>query len=339
MLCRSFFFCYTTYIGGCMRYFVKFLIFALVLVIVSPFVWPVSGSPATRQRLAELEQARLYAASEIYMQELRLYGLREEAQVILDEIRYIDMQMTTLQNSIFLLEESLVRTDIEIYYANASMYAARQKLEIQIESFGLTLRAMQEADPISALDILFGADSIGDFFIRFEAVRELLMFNAGAIERLEAVQKDYLASIDALSILHARNSDIAFQFELEREYLSFSQNERQLRFAELIENEESLQLVLEILHEEHVALETELGATRTAFDTEEASFELTRRASGNTPSQGMKPAARIDRTEEVELNTSPGVLCSIKVRMSGFRALRKAMYPPPIRTVTSKPGQ
>ena len=266
-----------------LKYFKRAVIIVLALAVIGPFARPVVGSPATRQRLAELEEARLSAASEIYMQELRLDALREEAQAILDEIRHFDAQMATLQNSIFFLEESLARTDIDVYYANASLDSARRELEHQLESFGRALRAMHEADPFGALAILFGADSIGDFFIRLEAVRELLRFNAGAIERLQAAQQDYMARIDALGILHARNSDLMFQFGLEKENLSFSQNERQQRFAELIENEESLQLLLEILQEEHVAIEAELGVARTAFNSEEAAHELSRRASGSTP--------------------------------------------------------
>ena len=255
----------------------------MALAVVSPFAWSVAGSPATRQRLSELEQARLSAASEIYLQELRLGELREEAQAVLDEIRHFDAQMTALQNSILVLDESLARTDIDIYYANTSLDDARHELEHQIESLSAMLRAMQEADPLSVFDILLGADSIGDFFVRLEALRELLRFNAGAIERLEAAKHYYLANIDALEILQARNYDLMFQFALERENLFISQNERQLRFAELIGNEESLQLLLEILREEHIAIEAELGTAGTAFDMEEAALELTRRAYGRTP--------------------------------------------------------
>ena len=267
----------------CLRYFSRTIVVLLALALTSPFAWPVIGSPATRQRLTELEEARLSAARDIYMQELRLGELRMEAQAMLDEIRYFDVQMTSIKNTVFFLEESLARTDIEIYYANASLDAARHELELQFESFGATLRAMQEADPLNTLNILLGAESIADFFIRLEGVRELLRFNAGAIERLEAAQHAYMANIDALELLHARNSDLMFQFALEHENLLVAQDERQQRFAEQLENEESLQLFLEILHAEHIAIEAELGAARTEFDAEQAAFELTRRASGSTP--------------------------------------------------------
>ena len=274
-----------------MRFFKRIIVIVLGFAVISAFIWPVIGSPATRQRLAELEEARLSAATSISTQELRLNQLREEAGAVLDEIRDFDSQMTALQNSIFHLEESLLRTDIDMYYAYKDLDAARIELEQQIYSFSRTLRAMQEADPLNAVDILLSAESFADFFIRLEAVRELLRFNAGVIERLETAYQEYMARIDGLEVLQARNADLLFQFALERENLSFSQIERQDRFAELLANEESLRLLLEILQEEHVAIEEELGAARTVFDAEEAAHELARRATGSEPRPVVQAAS------------------------------------------------
>ena len=274
----------------------------LAFLVLFPYVWTtnVTATPATRARLAELEELKQQAYDAVVEQQFLIEGVRYEMEVLLQEMYELDMRLVEVMINLEASELALLETEVRISDAEEDLVHSLEDRDRQYESLRSRLRVMHERGTVSWLDVLIQSDSITDFFLRFEYLRSITQFDQEMFVRYEAaaarveynVQLLYRSSdmIRELSRLHE-----AQEAELERVLA-----ERADWFAELAANEHTLQLLIDILEEEYYALDYEFGIVRTRLVAEEEEAARQRRLAEEAERRAAAQVREAQR--QVEIN-------------------------------------
>ncbi|MCL2217293.1 MAG: peptidoglycan DD-metalloendopeptidase family protein [Defluviitaleaceae bacterium] len=249
---------------------VAFLILMFtVLVSLMPGL-PVGATQATRDRLRELEQQRREAGRHVRDTRDLLVGTQHEMSELMAEMQRLDQQLMDAEERLEDIEISLLLTEIRIAETNSALDAAQEERDLQYEVFRARLRAMYMQGPTGWLEVLLDATSIGDFFMRLEAVQTIAQFDRDMMARLEDAEVQIAANVETLFREQLIIYDLKFLEEAVRAELQAALDEREIWLYSLAENAEQLAAVLAILEDEQRALDAEYGTYRARYEREAA---------------------------------------------------------------------
>ena len=279
-------------------------VFAVILasLVLMPHIWTtnVAATPATRARLAELEEQRRDAYAAAREQQLLLYEVREEMEVILNEMRELDMQLAYVLENLENAEHALLENEVRIADAEIELALAIEERDRQYETLRSRLRVMHENGPISWIDVLLRSESISDFLMRFELHRTISQFDQEMFLRLEEATERIESTVTTLNRSNMLVWELARNFEAQQTELDRVMAHREAWFYELAANEVTQQLLYEILEEEHRALDYQFGIVHARFVAEEAEIERQRRIAEEN--RRRAEAQERERQRQAEIN-------------------------------------
>ncbi|MCL1862796.1 MAG: peptidoglycan DD-metalloendopeptidase family protein [Defluviitaleaceae bacterium] len=244
-------------------------IIALFIVLLVIPILPVFASPATRERHSQLQQQLSQAAQSVREQQNLLAGTRHEMSQIVMEMQELDQQIMDAASALESIEFSLRDTEIRIADAEDELNVARDEHDLQFELLRTRVRVIHEEGSIGFLDVLFQAESIVDFFMRWEYIRAIAEFDHTLLDRLQQAEQDIQNHLEDLVRWRNMVEDLQFQYNLTMDDLEFMYGEREAWFENLSENEEVMAELLEIyLHEQRMA-ESAFGAIQAQLQSEE----------------------------------------------------------------------
>ena len=243
----------------------------LAFLVLFPYVWTtnVAATPATRARLAELNELRQYAYDAVLEQQILIEGVRYEMEVILQEMYALDMQLMQVMINLEASELALLETQVRIADAEIDLALATQDRDRQYEALRSRLRVMHESGFVSWLDVLLHSQSITDFLLRIEYLRAISQFDQEMLVRLDASKERIEYNANVLARSSVLIWDLARLHEAQEAELYQVLEERADWFAQLAANEHTLELLIDILEEEYHALNYEFGVVHTRLIAEE----------------------------------------------------------------------
>jgi len=247
-------------------------IFALLMVVI--FTVPVFGaSPETRQQLREMEQRRAAAGQRVSEQANLLAGTQFEMSRVVEEMQALDQQIMDASEALEAIEYDLLTTEVRIADASYDLVSATHERDTQMEILRERVRTMHEQGGAGLFEILFQADSISDFFSRWEYIRAVAAFDRELLLRLEASEERRAANLNVLTNDRVLIQGLQVQIEEARAEIEERMGERQVFFALLHADAERYAEFLAILEEEAHAINREFGVVQTRYRAEVAEAE------------------------------------------------------------------
>lgn len=246
----------------------KSLALILALVFIMPIL-TVGASPATRERHRQLERQLQDARQQVREQSSLLAGTRYEMSQLVAEMQELDQQLMDAAAALEGIELSLLDTEIRIADAEIALAAAREEYDLQVEILRARVRIMHEQGSIGMIDVLFQAESIADFFARWEYLRIAAQFDQDLLDRIEATERQITQNIDDLSRWQMLVEDLQFQYLRTQENLEFLLAEREEWFANLAEDEEKLAELLSIAEHEARLLQSSFEEIQAQLQREQ----------------------------------------------------------------------
>jgi len=256
----------------------KYVALLMVLVFAMPFLPAihVGATPATRARLEELREEQRQARQAVSEQRNLLEYTQQEMSYVLQQIQMIDQEIIDATAELEVIEYMLLQTEIRLADAHLDRYAAQDDWLVHEEFFRYRLRAMHEAGPVGYLEVLFGAESFADFFMRLEDMRLIAQADREALALLESAERRERQAVDQINIELNLTRDLEHrQLALLRD-LEFQANERETFFLRLYETAEYQETFLAILEESSLAIEAEFGQVYARWGAEVAEAERIR---------------------------------------------------------------
>ena len=263
----------------CFRKYIqrKFWLLILTAAITAPIL-PVGATPATRERHRELQQQLENARTEVRQQENLLTGTRHEMSQTMAKMQELDQQMAEIAEALESLELSLLDTQIRIHDATEAIESTRAEYNLQNEVFRSRVRFIHEQGSAHLLDVLFQAESISDFLMRWEYIRAMTEFDRNLLNRLEATENRYITLRDNLSSWQGLLDDLHFQYRREEENLHFLLRQQREWFAQLSDDEAVMAELLAIAEHEARMVESAFATIQEQLRSEEDAMSRQRAA-------------------------------------------------------------
>ena len=230
-------------------FFINMLLFIVVMQIAAPLP-EIFATPATRQRLNELSEARQEAGRQARNFRNLLQETHGEIARIMLEMQFLDELMLDALEALDDIEYSLVATTLRKEYAEIELANARTQFDEQFLIFQIRLRAMQEQGPAGLIDILLQSESFSDFLIRRENIRAIARFDQYIMYQLDKSESRYLANLDEIARTESLIHDLLFQQDLAMQNLQHLMDDRAEWLINLSNNAAHQAFLIEIYEEE-----------------------------------------------------------------------------------------
>jgi murein DD-endopeptidase MepM/ murein hydrolase activator NlpD len=281
----------------------KIFVIILALIFVVP-VLPISASQATRDQLRELERQRQAAGQLVSEQQNLLDGTEFAMSAVMAEMQELDQQITDANEALETITIDLLSTEIRISDAEAELDIARAERDLQREIFRERVRVMHEQGSVGLLEVLFQAENIADFFLRWEYIRAVAEFDRDLLARLEESEERVAATVDVLTSNRELIRSLQAQQEAAIHAIERRMNEREIFFIALEADAVRHAQYLELLEEEARAVNIEFGIVQTRLNqqlAEEARIRREEEDRRRAEEAAARAAAR--ETELRELGT------------------------------------
>ncbi|MCL1844763.1 MAG: peptidoglycan DD-metalloendopeptidase family protein [Defluviitaleaceae bacterium] len=236
------------------RYIRTFAAFSLALGFAVSSVLSASASPATRERHRQLQQQHQDAQRELRTQQNLLGNTRHEMSELMLEMQALDQEMGDVAEALEGIELAFLDAQIRIADAEDALQAARDNYDSQFETLRSRVRVMHEEGSLAMFEVLFQAESITDFFARWEFMRVTAQFDRDLLESIQETEHAISSHIEDLSRWSMMVETLQFQKERTQENLEFLYAERTEWFERLAEDEAMLAELFAIAeHEERMA--------------------------------------------------------------------------------------
>ena len=251
----------------------------IVLAVLSAviFVSTAGASPALREQLRELERQREAAGQRVSEAENILAGTEYEMSQIVIEMQALDQAIVDANEALEAIRHHLLLTEVRIADAEEDLESARTERDTQSEILRGRLRAMYEEGTVGLLEVLFQAESIADFFVRWEFVQVAAQFDRDLLAGLEASERRVEENLSELN----RSRMLIRELEAEQEVaivaIEHQLVERGIFFASLEEDAARHAEWLAVIEEEAHAVDIEFGIVRERVRAEEAEAARIRR--------------------------------------------------------------
>jgi septal ring factor EnvC (AmiA/AmiB activator) len=244
------------------------IIVALLLVAAVLLPQQLTATPATQHALDEARRAAEAGRAAMAQQQNLLDGIRDEMDELMEEMRLLDMAHADAAFALENIQLTILATTLRIEEAEMELEAARYNLDDQYQILRYRLRAMHEIGPVGLLDVLFQAQSISDFFQRMEKVRAVAALDQQAFDNFEAAEAAVQSLVDELRITDIILNDMRWTQMNYMHNIERLQDERDLWFAQLQENEEMHQAWLFLIAEEQAVLDAMFGVAQAEHQME-----------------------------------------------------------------------
>ncbi|MCL1883307.1 MAG: peptidoglycan DD-metalloendopeptidase family protein [Defluviitaleaceae bacterium] len=248
----------------------KFLAIFLAFVFIFPIIPAEAASPETRAQLRELERQRQAAGQLVSEQQNLLAGTEFEMAQIVTEMMELDQQITDVQEALEAIELDLLATEIRIADAEEDLAIAREERDVQTEILRERLRVMHEQGSVGMLEVLFQAESISDFFLRWEYVRAVAQFDRDLLERLEDSESRVASNLEDLGRSRILIRELQAQEILAKQAIGQRMEEREIFFQVLYADAERQAEYAAILEEERRSIDLEFGRIQQIYRAEAA---------------------------------------------------------------------
>lgn len=255
----------------------KFFAIIIAILFVMPII-PVGASPATRERHRQLQEQMQEAQQQVIDQQNLLAGTRQEMSQVLQQMQELDQQLMDAAFALEGIELSLLETEIRIADAEEALSAASDEYDLQFEILRTRVRIMHEQGSMGFLDVLFQAESISDFFARWEYIRVAARFDRDVLAGMQAAQDEISAQIEDLARWRNMITDLQLQHARMYANLEALLREREEWFANLAEDEERFAELLAILEDEQRIAEMSFAEVQTQLRLEEDAIARQRAA-------------------------------------------------------------
>lgn len=244
---------------------------------------PVNATPVS----GDLEQNVQIQQEEYKEIENKMNTLHMEISVILDEITDIMVKIEDNDAKISEVEEKKAETEERIRETEATLH-------IKIEEYGERLRAMYKQGNSGMISAILGAESLGDFITRAEAIIQFAKIDRQLLDEIEAMkvaldnEKTALQkNIDDLQVLKAANEKDMADAELKKseadEKLALLEEEELKIAGDLSNLENMLSSTSKSIIDDSASSDdqlnaaiTELRNTRSRIITDKADEEVVR---------------------------------------------------------------
>lgn len=254
------------------------------------YVWAAeaAASSATQRELNEAGEAVRDVEGRIAEESFLLDSLRQELRELRDEIFALDIEIESVaadidsaKEAIALLGESMEIVARERDAQTEAMEIARRRKDEAQEVLAARVRAMHENGQINIFEVMMNSESIRDFLVRLDDLQTVIRFNRVLLERLAAYEEEYQSSVDALFLSEGRLEDLRRSSQMHQDSLEWlflelnAQIAQKHEFMERLEEDERLmEAFLDLLEEEHLAMQARLGAAQARFDRESAAASM-----------------------------------------------------------------
>lgn len=243
--------------------------FVMALGIAGASILSASASPATRERHRQLQQQHLDAQRELRTQQNLLGNTRYEMSAVMLEMQELDRELGEVAEALEGIMLAQLDTEIRIADAEDDLQAARDEYEIQFDTLRARIRVMHEEGSLAMFDVLFQAESITDFFARWEYLRVAAQFDRDLLDSIQETEHKIAAHIEDLARWRMMVETLQFQYERTQDNLEFLHTERTAWFERLAEDEVMLAELTAIAEYEERMARSAFGEIQAQLRREE----------------------------------------------------------------------
>lgn len=273
----------------------KIALILLALIFVLPIL-PVGATQATREQLRELERQLAATGQQVSEQENILAGTEFEMSQVLLEMQALDQQIVDAEDTLDAIEFDLLMTELRIAEAEEDLEAARAERDSQMEILRERVRVMHEKGQVGLLEVLFQAESIADFFSRWEYMRTVSQFDRELVARLENSEERIATNVEFLNANRVLILDLQAQVVRARRDIELRMDEREIFFAALYADAERHAEFLAILEEEQRLINIDFGIVQARYQAEVAEEQRRRQAEQDAQRAAAAAAAAQERS-------------------------------------------
>ncbi|MCL1845142.1 MAG: peptidoglycan DD-metalloendopeptidase family protein [Defluviitaleaceae bacterium] len=243
---------------------------SLLVISIIIFLTSTAASPALREELRELERQRAAAGQQVSEQANLLAGTEYAMSQIVAEMQVLDQQIVDANEVLEAIQVDLLATELRIAETEEDLAAARAERDAQSALLRGRMRVMYEEGTVGLLEVLFQAESITDFFVRWDFIRTAAQFDRDLLTSLETSENRVAGNLSELSrsralITTLESEQASAIVEIERQM-----HERNLFFATLEEDAARHAEWLAVLEEEARVVNLEFGVVQQRVRAYEA---------------------------------------------------------------------
>jgi murein DD-endopeptidase MepM/ murein hydrolase activator NlpD len=261
----------------------------LVLMVMAAPIMNVFGTATTREQVRQEELRLQGIRRNVRDQQNLLQGTRHEMSQLVQEMQELDQQMMDAAEALESIEYSLYVTGNRRELYEAALEAAHEEADRYMALLHSRLRMMHEQGNIGMLDVLFRAENIFDFLIRWDDIRAITQFDREMFANIEANEARINTSINDLARATNLMEELLIQEQFALMELEFRLEERQAFFLRLEEDEAAMAELLDIFEEEQRAAESTFANLQARLQREQA--DMARAAANARQSQQIAALA------------------------------------------------
>lgn len=169
----------------------------------------------------------------------------QEKNKIIAQYNAIDKQINDTENEISIIEQQIEQTKKDIALKEEELKKAEEEYIEYEELFMVRARAMYENSEIQYLEILFCAESFGDFLSKMEMIAQLMEYDQGILTKLEDTKKKIAATKEELEGALVRQEESALMLEQRRTSLNATLSQKQQMIEEAQKDLETYKTIFE----------------------------------------------------------------------------------------------
>jgi len=266
-------------------------VLSLVMLLSISHIVNVNATPATRERLAELEQQDRNARQNLRESEHLLDTTREEMSLLFDVMIEYDQKMVDAAYRLTTTELNLLATEVRIYDAEIELERVRQERDVHYEILRERLRVMHEYGQAGLLEVFIQSNNFAEFLSHWEHVRAIAQFDQELLDDIETLEAQYMEIVEDL--VRARNliADLYFQQARALRELEDIQDSHAVWMLSLADDEAFQEELYQLLLAEQEAIYLELQGMRVVYQRELAAAERERQRQAAIEAEQRRLAA------------------------------------------------
>ncbi len=145
------------------------------------------------------ETAYAKSLSELQQEQKEIQQKQKDAQASLDtaktnqekvsaEIATLDTQLAAAQNELDIVETQLNDAETRLAASEENLAQAQEASENQFDAFSGRIRFIYENGSLGYLDVILESQSISDFFIRLQYVKDIMAYDEELLEQLRQTE-------------------------------------------------------------------------------------------------------------------------------------------------------
>lgn len=169
----------------------------------------------------------------------------EQKNSVVAQYNAVDKQISDTEDEILILENQIEQTKKDIALKEEELKKAEEEYTEYEELFMVRARAMYENSEIEYLEILFCAESFGDFLSKIEVIAQLMEYDQGILTKLEETKNKIAATKTELENALVRQEENAVMLEERMASLNETLQQKQKMIEEAQKNLETYKAIFE----------------------------------------------------------------------------------------------